>query len=332
MLKRSLQKHKRKWFLFLSILIFIYFNNSSLLVSTSEEEPLLIAHRGLHQTFPMEGITNDTCTAERIYEPEHPYLENTIPSMKKAFEVGAHIVELDIHSTTDGEFVVFHDWTLDCRTDGKGVTREHTSAELKKLDIGYGYTADGGKTYPFRGKGIGMMPTLDEIFAEFPHHSFLINIKSDDPDEGVQLANYLKKLPKSRLDQLAVYGGEQPIAALQQELPELRVMSMQTMKDCLIPYIAIGWSGYVPKSCSHTQLHIPEKFAPWLWGWPHRFVQRMEKRDARVILVAGEGRFSEGFDTEEDIERLPKNYSGGVWTNRIDRVAPILLQEKHKKE
>ena len=26
-----------------------------------------------------------------------------------------------------------------------------TLAELKTLDIGYGYTADGGKTYPFKG-------------------------------------------------------------------------------------------------------------------------------------------------------------------------------------
>ncbi len=26
-------------------------------------------------------------------------------------------------------------------------------SELKTLDIGYGYTADGGKSFPFRGQG-----------------------------------------------------------------------------------------------------------------------------------------------------------------------------------
>lgn len=321
-------RRKRIWIFSLLFLIFIYLNNSFLLVPTPQGEPLLLAHRGLAQTFPMDGITNDTCTAERIYEPEHPYLENTISSTKAAFEAGADIVELDIHPTKDGEFVVFHDWTLDCRTDGKGVTRDHTLAELKKLDIGYGYTADDGKTFPFRGKGIGMMPTLDEVFAEFPHQSLLIHIKSDDPEEGNQLASYFSdKLPESRLHNIAVYGGDQPIAALHQRLPDLRVMSKQTMKDCLIPYIAIGWSGYVPASCSHTQLHIPEKIAPWLWGWPHRFVQRMENHDTRVILVAGGGSFSEGFDTKLDTERLPRNYSGGIWTNRIDRIAPILIKK-----
>ena len=26
--------------------------------------------------------------------------------------------------------------------------------QLKQLDVGYGYTADGGKTFPFRSKGV----------------------------------------------------------------------------------------------------------------------------------------------------------------------------------
>lgn len=45
--------------------------------------------------------------------------------------------------------------------------------ELKKLDVGYRYTADNGESYPFRGKGIGMMPSLDEVFAAFPNREFL---------------------------------------------------------------------------------------------------------------------------------------------------------------
>ena len=57
-------------------------------------------------------------------------------------------------------------------------------AELKALDIGYGYTADGGTTFPFRGKGVGLMPTLDEVIARFPDKCFHINVKSNDPAEG----------------------------------------------------------------------------------------------------------------------------------------------------
>lgn len=105
-------------------------------------------------------------------------------------------------------------------------------------------------------------------------------------------------------------------------------MSKLTMKNCLIPYIAVGWTGYVPASCENTQLHIPESIAPWLWGFPSKFLNRMEDSNTRVILVAGGGGFSEGFDKKEDLERVPINYFGGIWTNRIDMIAPILKEIK----
>ena len=182
----------------------------------------------------MEEIESDTCTAERINKPEHSYLENTIPSMEAAFKAGADLVEFDVQLTKDNNFVIFHDWTLDCRTNGKGVTRDFTTQELQALDIGYGYTADGGKTFPFRGKGMNLMPTLDEVLTYFPDRSFLIHIKSDDENEGIQLATYLKKLPAKRLNQLTVYGGDKPIAAIKERIPGLRIMSKATMKKILL--------------------------------------------------------------------------------------------------
>ncbi|HHX74859.1 MAG TPA: glycerophosphodiester phosphodiesterase [Firmicutes bacterium] len=313
---------KRIGIIVLLLFIFVYLNNTSLWLKP-EGRPLLLAHRGLAQTFPMEGITAETNTAARIYEPEHPYLENTIASMEAAFTAGADIVELDIHPTTDGHFVVFHDWILDYRTDGSGPVREHSLAELKKLDIGYGYTADNGKTYPFRGKGTGLMPTLAEVLERFPQESLLIHIKSNDLKEGELLAEFLRAYPRERLANLTVYGGDEPIAALQKRLPQLRVMSRATMKKALLSYLAVGWTGYVPKAMRQTQLHLPLRYARFLWGWPHRFLQRMEKADTRVIIVAGDGTFSEGFDTVESLKQLPEYFTGGIWTNRIDRIAPV---------
>lgn len=315
---------KRKILLLLLLFVgLVYLNNTSLLVKTTDRKPWLLAHRGVHQTFRMEGLTNETCTAQRIYPPEHEYLENTIPSMEAAFAAGAEVVEFDVHLTKDGQFAVFHDWTLDCRTDGQGVTREKTMAELKQLDIGYGYTADNGRTYPFRGKGIGLMPTLDEVLDSFPDRSLLIHIKSNDPVEGKVLAQVLGKLPGTRLERLAVYGGDRPIAELQKALPQLRVMSKATLKKALLSYMAFGWTGYVPVACRNTQVHIPEKIAPWLWGWPGRFLERMGRANTKVILVAGAGDFSRGFDKIEDLKRIPTAYWGGIWTNRIERVGTL---------
>lgn len=200
----------------------VYLNNTALLIEAPVGDPVLLAHRGISQRYHTEGLERDTCTATRIVTPTHAYLENTIASMQASFAAGADIVELDVHPTTDGQFAVFHDWTIDCRTDGQGVTREKSMAELKRLDIGYGYTADGGKTFPFRGKFVGMMPTLDEVLATFPGRRFLINVKSNDPKEGELLAQALKRLVPNERDHLMVYGGDRPIAAFRQLMPEIK--------------------------------------------------------------------------------------------------------------
>src|SRR6185312_6058953 len=116
--------------------------------SSYRRRSLLLAHRGIAQSLHA-STDRDTCTAN-IDPPVHGLFENTIASMQAAYDAGADVVEFDIHPTTDGQFAVFHDWTLDCKTEGHGPTRDHSMAELEALDIGYGYTADGGKTFPFR--------------------------------------------------------------------------------------------------------------------------------------------------------------------------------------
>jgi glycerophosphoryl diester phosphodiesterase len=306
--------------------LLIYVNNANWRIEAPTNRPLLIAHRGLAQTYDVEGVTNDTCTATRIRAPEHPYLENTLTSMEAAFRSGADIVEFDVHPTTDGRFAVFHDWTLDCRTEGHGVTREHTLAELKALDIGYGYTADGGRTFPFRGKGRGLMPSLDEVLAAFPDERFLINIKSNDPREGEQLADYLVTLPSAQRARLMVYGGDRPITTHRRRLPEIPTMSQASLTQCLTRYIALGWSGYVPAACHGTLVLIPINVGPWLWSWPNGLLDRMSHAGSIVAVVGpySRGESTRGIDSEEEFRRLPAGFAGGIWTNRIDRLGPLV--------
>lgn len=320
------RRRRIRYILLVSVLTltgFGYVNNSSWLAGSDGRRPLLLAHRGLAQTFGFEGMTNDTCTAERIHPPEHPYLENTLDSMRAAFDAGADIVEFDVQVTKDDQLAVFHDATLECRTNGTGRVRDHSMAELRRLDVGHNYTADGGSSFPFRGRGLGLMPTIEEVLAAFPERELLIHPKNANPAEGERLAAYLATLPPQRLATLTVYGGDELVAAVSGRLPELRVMSKAIIKDCLFSYVGLGWTGYVPESCAHRQLHIPESYVPYLWGWPHRFLDRMREADTRVVIVAGSGDFSEGFDDAEAWSRLPEGYSGVVWTNRIDRVAGL---------
>jgi len=298
---------------------------------SSYRAPLtLLAHRGLAQTYPREGLTNETCTAARIDPPQTPYLENTIASMRVSFAAGADIVEFDIHPTTDGAFAVFHDWTVDCRTEGTGVTRTHTLAELQRLDIGYGYTADGGKTFPFRGKGVGLMPSLDEVLATFPDKRFLINIKSNDPHEGDLLAARLLKLPAEQRALLMAYGGDRPMDRLREQIPDIRTTSRKRVVACMTRYLAIGWTGQVPDICSNTMLLVPENMGWLVWGWPNLFFERMHNARTDVYVTgpyAAGDPGTVGIDEPEHVERLPQDFSGGVWTNRIDRIAPLFGRE-----
>lgn len=311
----------------------VFLNNTDLLVTPPTGEPDLLAHRGVHQRYDRTGLESDTCTAARIFPPVHDYLENTIRSIRAAFEAGADVVEFDIHPTTDGQFAIFHDWTLDCRTDGKGVTRDHSMEDLKKLDIGYGYTADDGETYPFRGKGIGEMPTLDEVLAAFPNRRFLINVKSDDPAEGKMLADRLAALPPERRTRLMAYGGNRPIAELRKRLPEMKTMSRKSLKSCLLSYIALGRSGHVPRSCRGELVLVPINVAPWLWGWPHRFLERMSRAGSFVFAVGPipDHGFSTGLDNPSDLARLPKGYTGGIWTDDILNVAKLVWRNGEMK-
>jgi glycerophosphoryl diester phosphodiesterase len=290
----------------------------------------LLAHRGISQTFDPTGVTNSTCTAARIHPPTHEYLENTIDSIAASIKLGANVVEIDVHPTKDGEFAVFHDWTLECRTNGSGTTRDQTLAYLKSLDIGYGYTSDGGRTFPFRGKAVGLMPSLSEVLNTFPAQRMLINVKCNYEEEGELLAAYLNSLPKERRQLIAVYGGAKPVAVIRERVGDIITMSRSTLKTCLISYAMIGWSGAIPESCERTLIAIPLNYTKWIWGWPNRFVQRMRSVGSAVFVLGNySGEAAQGIDSLADLESLPKDYEGGIWTNEVELIGTALSERRN---
>ncbi len=242
--------------------------------------------------------------------------------MRAAFDSGADVVELDVHLTPDGKFAVFHDWTLECRTDGSGVTERTPFAVLKTLDIGYGYSADGGKSFPFRGRGKGLMPELTEVLEAFADRKFLVNYKSRRAEEGTALASLLAARPEFRDRIFGVYGGTEPTRAAIAEVPGLRGYDRESLKACIVRYAALGWSGYVPSACRNTILALPVNIARWMWGWPHRFVARMQAGGTEVILLGPwSGGASAGIDAEAQIGLVPETFGGLVWTNRSETMA-----------
>ncbi|HYF23543.1 MAG TPA: glycerophosphodiester phosphodiesterase family protein [Caulobacteraceae bacterium] len=310
-----------------AVLAGLYAVNNSWSAPKPEGGVQLLAHRGMHHTFSREGLTRQSCTASKIHPPTHDFIENTLPSMRKAFELGADMVEVDVHPTTDGEFAVFHDWTIDCRTEGKGVTRRQTMAYLKTLDVGWGYTADGGETFPLRGKGVGLMPTLDEVLRAFPDKRIVVNVKSNDRREGDLLHAYLSARPHARPERLVVNGGWKPSERLKELNPSIRVFTKQQMKRCMQGYLLTGWTGRLPAACRDTVVYVPVEQGWLLWGWPNRFIDRMEKGGSEVWLggsVDWKVKSLVSIDDAETARRIPKDFDGVVQTDRIEVVGPVL--------
>jgi glycerophosphoryl diester phosphodiesterase len=123
-----------------------------------KSRPLVMAHRGGAGLWP----------------------ENTMYGFKRAVDSEVDVLETEIRSTADGVLVLLHDSTVDRTTSGEGPVNEITLRQLRALDAGFNWSSDGGRTFPFRGRGI-TVPTLAEIFTAFPNTRLNIDIKQVEP-------------------------------------------------------------------------------------------------------------------------------------------------------
>lgn len=101
--------------------------------------------------------------------------ENTIAAFDHGLECGAEGLEFDVHLSSDEVVVIHHDDTLERTTDGRGLLRGYTAAQLASVDAGFHFRdADG--SFPYRGRGIGI-PTLREVLARYPTAPMIIELK-----------------------------------------------------------------------------------------------------------------------------------------------------------
>ncbi len=316
-------------------LLVLSFINASWLAGSAPGRVKLIAHRGAHQLFDHNRLERDTCTATRIEPIYHEFLENTLPAMDQAGRSGAGMIELDIAATKDGKLAVFHDWTLECRTNGKGEVRAATMAELKALDAGYGYTADGGKTYPLRGKGVGLIPELAEVLALFPAKPLLFNFKGKNAAEADLLAATLRAAGR---DSAALgdgfYGAVEAgsVARARQLLPKAWVFSTESAKACTNAYALRGWLGLTPEECRGGTLMIPLNRQWAFAGWPNRLMARMTAVGSRVVVIGPlDGPGDTGLDLPEQIGDVPASFTGYLWVEDIQTIGPALRPALNKR-
>ena len=134
-----------------------------------QRRPLVMAHRGGAGLWP----------------------ENTMHSFERAVDLGVDVLETEIQGTADNILVLMHDSTVDRTTNGSGPISSFTLEELKTLDAGYNWSADGGQTFPFRGSGI-TVPTLEELCTALPTVRINIDIKQEKPSLVASLCKTIR--------------------------------------------------------------------------------------------------------------------------------------------
>jgi hypothetical protein len=112
-MKRITTSNKQRWrrkysiaillgFLFL-LAAFIFLNNSPLFVNVPDGKPFLIANGGLSQPYHREGLTNQTCTASRIFPPKHSYKEYNLLMYSTSNETIISAVYSRCHALKKGD-------------------------------------------------------------------------------------------------------------------------------------------------------------------------------------------------------------------------------------
>jgi len=107
--------------------------------------------------------------------------ENTILALEAAVKIGVDVLESDIRLTKDDVPILYHDEDLIRLTGKDEKIRKKTIDELLQFDLGYNFTTDVGRTYPFRGRGLTVV-TLDEALKRFP--DIILNLDIKDTFKG----------------------------------------------------------------------------------------------------------------------------------------------------
>ena len=94
----------------------------------------------------------------------YSHWENTMPAFAAAMASGADMLETDVRLSADGVPVLMHDETVDRTTNGTGLVKELTFAQLRALNAGDKNEAC-------------TIPTLEELLAALAPTGMLLNLE-----------------------------------------------------------------------------------------------------------------------------------------------------------
>lgn len=255
-----------------------------------EHRPLVFAHQGGQALRP----------------------ENTLVAFDTSLEIGADVLDTDMHMTRDGALVLIHDETVDRTSDGSGAVRDLTLSELRELDFGYSFTTDDGTTFPYRGTGQGIL-TVEEMFSEFADTRFGIEIKQTTTDAPRKLCATIQDFGyEDRV--LISSSGQENMDAFRDSCPEVATSATKDEARRFYIFQFIRLSGFY--SPPFDSLQVPE-----YEGGTHvltsSFVSAARAWNLPVVPWT--------IDEPEDFDRIINDYDvDGINTNHPDRLVGYL--------
>jgi glycerophosphoryl diester phosphodiesterase len=169
---------------------------------------------------------------------------NTLLAFQHAVDIGVDVLEMDIHSTSDGVLVVIHDATIDRTTDGSRRIQDYTFADLQAFDAAYHWPTlddeEGRPTdeFPYRGQGV-TIPALEEVLRAFPHLPMVIEIKQRTPSIAQPLCDLLRGTGMTEQALVASFHGES-IREFRAACPEVATSAAQ---DEVTPFALLNIFG-----------------------------------------------------------------------------------------
>lgn len=243
--------------------------------------------------------------------------ENTLPAFRMAVErYHTQVLETDVHLTRDGELVVFHDSTLERCTNGEGPIADHALAGLRRLDAGYHFTPDGGRTFPFRGQGVHLS-TLREVLRAFPGLRFNIEVKPDVP--GIEDAFFQVLREEGALEHACI-GSE--LDAVGERLARVMPDACHFYpRDALAAFVLSVRAGeQPPEDPRYAVLDMPLHFGD---------VRLVDESLLRAVDAHGKWLNVWTVDDPEEMRRLVAEGVGGIMTDRPDLLRQVL--DEHQK-
>ncbi len=112
----------------------------------------------------MRLTNNNYMTVAGHRGDSYNYYENTLTAFKMAIQNGADMIETDVRLSSDGYLIIMHDDRVDRTTNGRGVVKDMSFEELRKLNCGDSHNYE-------------QIPTLKELFELVKDTNITLNIE-----------------------------------------------------------------------------------------------------------------------------------------------------------